>query len=53
MGLRLVHLPKEKQDRTRRCPSLQTWGCLSTPSQVHCLLVKNGQLGLDFDSFSL
>lgn len=53
MGLRLVHLPKEEQDGTRRCPSLQTQGCLSTPSQVHRLLVKNGQAGFDFGSFSV
>lgn len=42
-----------KQDRTHRCPSLETRGCLSTPNRVHCLVVVNGQVGLGFDSFSM
>lgn len=49
----LVQPPKEKQDKTHRCPSLETRGCLSTPNEVHCLVVMNGQVGLGFDSFSI
>lgn len=48
-----MYLPKEREDGARRCPSLQTRGCLPSPGQVHCLLGTNGQVGLDFDSFSV